>query len=64
MEPGVGPGSRSALIAAAVGIGDPPRRDLTTAATDVNVHYIHKRGRAMPVILTVLGFMWWWPLGL
>ena len=32
-------------------------------ASYVNVHYIHKRGRAMPIILTVLGFMWWWPIG-
>jgi Protein of unknown function (DUF2852) len=34
------------------------------AAIDVNVYHIHKRGHAMPLILTVLGFMWWWPLGL
>jgi Protein of unknown function (DUF2852) len=39
-------------------------RDLTTAPADVNVYYIYKRGHAMALVLTVLGFMWWWPLGL
>ena len=33
-------------------------------ALDVNVHYIHLRGCAMAIVLMVLGFIWWWPLGL
>ena len=35
-----------------------------TNGRNVNVIYIHNGGRTMAVILLILGFMWWWPLGL
>ena len=40
------------------------QKGLTTTPFDVNVIYIHNRGRAMPLVLMILGFLWWWPVGL